>query len=85
MPHPVEFKALRVSSLTEEVAKNLETRLSGLSGIEQYTIRLETQEVTIKFDDQQLSFRSLVQAMTEAGCSLQDINAALLLQAKKKL
>ena len=75
----MEFKALRVAALTEEVAKNLETLLSDLSGVTEFTIALDTREISIVFDEDQLSFRVLVEKMTKAGCPLQNIDAALLL------
>ena len=75
----MEFKALRVPTLTEEVATNLETRLRDLPGVMQFKITLESQEVYIKFDENQLGFRRLVQEMAKVGCSLRDIDAALLL------
>lgn len=75
----MEFKALRVAALTEEVAGNLEELLSELPGVEEFTITPETQELDIVFDEKQLSFRTLVQEMAKAGCPLQNIDAALLL------
>ena len=74
----MEFKALRVPTLTQEVALNLETLLSNLSGLEQLKINLETQELYIVFDEQQLGFHRLVQEMAKAGCPLRYIDAALL-------
>jgi hypothetical protein len=75
----MEFKALRVPSLTEEVAKNLDFLLSSLVGVQNFSIKLESQELNIIFDENQLSFRTLIQEMTDAGCSLHNIDAALLL------
>lgn len=75
----MEFKALRVPALTEEVAGNLETVLDNLPGIEQFTITLETKELSIKFDEELLGFQTLAQTMASAGCPLHDIDAALLL------
>lgn len=75
----MEFKALRVSSLTEDIASNLEMIFSDLAGVEQFTIKLDTQELHIVFNEDQLSFRTLVQEMTRAGCSLKNIDAAILL------
>jgi hypothetical protein len=75
----MEFTALRVSALTGEVANKLEARLNDLTGIEQVVIILEIQELHIVFDENQLDFRSLVQEMTKAGCSLRNIGAVLLL------
>ncbi len=75
----MEFKALRIAALTEEVATNLEAQLSVLCGVKDFTIVLETQEVSIIFNEAQLSFRTLVQEMTKAGCPLQNIDAAVII------
>lgn len=75
----MEFKALRVPALTEEVATKLEHLLSNLAGVENFSITLDTQELNVTFDENQLSFRKLIQEMTAAGCSLRNIDAALLL------
>ena len=75
----MEFKALRVAALTEDVAANLETFLGELPGVRDFTVTPETQEISIVFDEDQLDFRSLVEVMTKAGCPLQNIDAALLL------
>ena len=75
----MEFKALHVHALTEEVAANLESMLSNLSGVEQFKITLETQELYIMFDEDQIGFQTLAQKMGQVGCSLRDIDAALLL------
>ena len=75
----MEFKALHVHALTEEIAANLEALLSDLPGVEQFTITPETQELCITFDESQIRFQTLAQKMAEAGCSLRDIDAALLL------
>ena len=75
----MEFKALHVHSLTEEVAANLEKLLSELSGIKQFAITPETQELYIMFDENQIGFQALAQNMAKAGCPLRDIDAALLL------
>ncbi len=75
----MEFKALRITALTKEVAKNLDTRLGQLTGVTEFTISLETQEINVKFDASQLSFKELVEEMAKAGCPLQDIDAAILL------
>jgi copper chaperone CopZ len=75
----MEFKALRVAGLTEEVAGNLETTLDNLTGVESFAITLETQELNVIFDEHRLSFRTLIQEMAKAGCPLQRIDAALLL------
>ena len=75
----MEFKALHVPILTEEIATNLKARLNNLPGTKQFTFNLETQELNVVFDENRLSFRSLAQEMTKAGCALRNIDAALLL------
>jgi hypothetical protein len=74
----IEFKALHIADLTEEVAKRLDASLQGLPGIQQFTITLVTQELYILFDEKQLSFQTLARAMAEAGCPLRNINAAVI-------
>ncbi len=75
----MEFKALRIATLTKDVADDLDIRLSQLTGVTEFTITLETQEVSVKFDIAQIAFKELIDEMAKAGCSLQDINAAVLL------
>ena len=75
----MEFKALHVNSLTDEVAENLEMLLGELSGIEEFTVTLETRELYIMFDEKLIRFQDLVEKMAQAGCPLRDIDAALLL------
>ncbi len=75
----MEFKALHVPTLTEEVAGDLELLLNDLPGVEQFKITLETQELYIMFDDSHIEFQTLAQAMSKVGCSLRNINAAVLL------
>lgn len=75
----MEFKALRVPALTREVAGNLETVLKRLPGVKDLKINLESQELYVEFDENQLGFRALVQEMDKAGCPLRNIDAALLL------
>ncbi len=75
----MEFKALRVPSLNKKVAAELEHALKGLSGVKQFKITLETQELYIQFDENQVGFQTLAQEMAKAGCSLKNIDAALLL------
>ena len=75
----MEFKALRVADLTEEIATKLEPRLSDLPGVTEFEVTPETQEFRIVFDETQLGFRTLIDEMSKAGCSLQNINAAVLL------
>ncbi len=73
----LEFQALRVSALTDEVATQLKKRLGELDGIEQFSITVERQELRIKFDDAKIDFQPLMKEMAKAGCSLKDIDAAL--------
>ena len=75
----MNFKALRVPTLTEEMALRLENVLDELPGIEQFVIGLETRELDIIFDENLLGFPTLVKAMAGAGCSLRHIEAAVLL------
>ena len=74
----MEFKALRVPTLTKEVATRLEARLIDLPGIKQFTITLDTPALDIVFDEEQLDFRILIQELAKAGCPLQSISAVLL-------
>jgi hypothetical protein len=74
----MEFTALRVPMLTEEVAANLRTLFSDLPGIEGFTFALEIQELHIIFDEGRIDFRTLAQEMAQAGCPLRNIEAALL-------
>jgi len=74
----MEFKALRVATLTEEVATNLDSLLSNLPGIKQFAITLENKEMRIVFDEHQLDFQALAREIAKAGCPLWSINAALL-------
>jgi hypothetical protein len=73
----MEFKALRVPTLTEGVMAGLEDLLTNLPGIEQFTISLETQELHFTFDEDQLSFRFLAQEMEKIGCPLRGMSVAL--------
>ncbi len=75
----MEFKALRVPSLNKTVAENLNTVLKQLTGVKKFEITLETQELYIMFDENQVGFQTLAQEMAKAGCSLKNIDAALLL------
>lgn len=73
----MEFKALHIPTLTEEVAAKLELELNRLPGIKQLTITLETREFDIIFDEDQVGFRTLAQQLEKAGCPLHGISAAL--------
>ncbi|NJN95331.1 MAG: hypothetical protein HC875_15090 [Anaerolineales bacterium] len=75
----MEFKALHIPTLTEDVAVKLEAGLKCLPGIRQLTITLETQEFDIVFDEDQVGFRTVAQEMEKAGCPLRGISAALFL------
>jgi copper chaperone CopZ len=74
----LEFEALRVPALTEEIALSLESSLKSLPGVTQIKIDLTFQTIQIVFDEEQLGFLTLTQAMARAGCPLRHINAALL-------
>jgi nucleotide-binding universal stress UspA family protein len=76
----IEFRALRVPALTEEVAIKLQMLFRGLPSIEQFTITVATQELQVVFDEDQLDFPSLVQAMATADCPLRSIPVALFKQ-----
>jgi hypothetical protein len=76
----MEFTALRVSALTEEVAGRIKILLSDLSGVKRVTFVLENQELQILFEGSQVDFRTLAQEMAKAGCPLRNIEAALLRQ-----
>ncbi len=75
----MEFKALRVPSLNKKVADELDHVLRDLSGVQKFEITLETQELCIVFDENQVGFQTLAQEMAKVGCSLKNIDAALLL------
>ncbi len=75
----MEFKALRVPSLNKKVADELDHVLRDLSGVKKFEITLETQELYIVFDENQVGFQTLAQEMAKVGCSLKNIDAALLL------
>jgi len=75
----MEFKALRVPSLNKTVAENLNNVLQHLAGVKQFEVTLETQELYIKFDENQVGFQTLAEELAKAGCSLKNIDAALLL------
>jgi hypothetical protein len=75
----VHFWALRVSTLTTDLARKLESVLDKLPGVETFTITLETQELYISFDQNRLDFETLIREMAGAGCCMRDISAAVLL------
>lgn len=75
----MEFKALHIPVLTEEVAAKLEAGLRCLPGIKQLAISLETQELDLVFDEEQVGFQTLAQELEKAGCPLRGISAALFL------
>ena len=80
----MEFEALHVTVLTDEVALSLETSLRLLPGIENLWINLQKQEIQIRFDQSQLDFLTLTQVMARAGCPLRNINAVLLKDLSQK-
>ena len=75
----MEFRALRIPALTEEVGEKLGGVLCALPGVDDFAITLETQELRIYFDENQIAFRALAYELAKAGCSLKDIDAVLLL------
>lgn len=74
----LEFEALHVPTLTEEIALNLENSLRILPGVTQLKIDLDARTIKIIFDEGQLGFLTLTREMAQAGCPLRHINAALL-------
>ena len=74
----MEFRVLHTTSMTEELARQLEALLSNLPGVQKFIIAVERQEFCIVFDESQLGFRTLVDEITRVGCPLRSINAALL-------
>jgi hypothetical protein len=76
----MEFTALRVPALTEDVAGKLKALFSDLPGVERFTFTLESQELHIIFDESRVDFRVLAQEMGKVGCPLRNIEAALLRQ-----
>lgn len=74
----LEFEALHIPALTEEVAVKLEQFLGRSPGIVQIQINLERRALQIRFDEEQVDFLRLTQIMAEAGCPLRQIDAALL-------
>ena len=79
----LEFEALHIRSLTEEVATNLELLLQSMPGIIQLRINLNSQTLHILFDEDRVGFLDLTQAMAKAGCPLRQIDAALLKKLSK--
>jgi len=78
----MEFKALNVLNLTEEVAGKLEVQFENLPGIQQFEITLQTRELHVIFDETQLPFQSLAQTLATVGCPLRNITAALVRSIK---
>ncbi|NJN94544.1 MAG: hypothetical protein HC875_10835 [Anaerolineales bacterium] len=74
----LEFEALHIPALTEEVAVKLEQFLSRSPGIVQIQIDLERRALQIRFDEARVDFLQLTKIMAEAGCPLRQIDAALL-------
>jgi len=75
----MEFKALRVPSLDKDIARKLNTVLNNLPGVQKFEITVETQELYIMFDENQMGFQTLAEELAKAGCSLRNINAALIM------
>jgi len=75
----MEFRALHTTSLTEDIAQNLEHLLVSLPGIQRFTITVEKQEFYVLFDERQLGLKTLVGEIAKVGCPLRNINAALIL------
>lgn len=75
----MEFKALRIPALTKDVAENLGATLSQMSGVQKFKVTLETQELYIMFDENEVAFQKIAEEMARVGCSLRNIDAALLL------
>lgn len=80
----MEFTALRVPALTEEVTGKLKALFSDLPGVERFTFTLESQELHVIFDESRVDFRTLAQKMAKAGCPLRNIEAALLRQVSRQ-
>src|SRR5512139_522545 len=80
----LKFEALHVPALTPEVACRLEQSFESLPGVENFKIDMETREVQVVFDESQLGFLTLTQAMATAGCPLRNISAALLKDLSKE-
>lgn len=74
----LEFEALHVPALTEEVAIRLEQFLKQSPGIVHLQINLEGRALQIRFDEERVDFLQLTQIMAQAGCPLRQIDAALL-------
>lgn len=74
----LEFEALHVPALTEEVATRLEQFLKQSPGIVHLQINLEGRALQIRFDEERVDFLQLTQIMAQAGCPLRQIDAALL-------
>ena len=74
----VEFKALRVPALTEDVASRLEFLFSQLAGVADYRIVVDSQTLEIRFDELVLDFQTLARELANAGCPLRNMNAALI-------
>jgi hypothetical protein len=69
----LKFEALHVPALTPEVADRLEKSFESLPGVENFKIDMETREVQVVFDESQLGFLTLTQAMATAVCPLRNL------------
>ncbi len=65
--------------MDKDIAQKLNIVLKGLPGVQKFEITVETQELYIMFDENQLGFQSLAEELARAGCSLRNINAALIM------
>ena len=75
----IHLWALRVSTLTIDLAQKLESVLRHLHGVEAFRIVVETQELHIQFDQDRLDFETLIREMAGAGCFIRDMSTVLLL------
>ena len=73
----MKFRALRVLNLTDETAAKLTTALNALPGIEEFTISVERGQFYLAFDETQLHFSRITQAMAKAGCPLHYISVVV--------
>jgi len=65
--------------LDKDIAEKLNIVLKGLPGVQKFEITVETQELYIMFDENQMGFQTLAEELARAGCSLRNINAALIM------
>lgn len=65
--------------MDKDIAEKLNIVLKGLPGVQKFEITVETQELYIMFDENQMGFQTLAEELARAGCSLRNINAALIM------